>query len=235
MFFQRVLIPAALSGALQATAFLVAAAEAPSLSIVKNVELQPLVAQVRRMIEATDYLGTPLSGADKSALEAAYAKSDPDEAAEAVQRVLDKYCLAGVNINPESRVKVAAGPAKPELVEKGWRQFLVKVHNEAGVTAELRAVSRNAQSVHNSPWKKNISDDQYRARGEGSAAESAAELWLDLQMFNVHPLQPVLSGLPLEYRIIQLYSRDAGKREGKIAFNVGHTRRRLSQRGGPVV
>ena len=221
MFFQRVLIPGALSGALQATAFLVAAAEAPSLSIVKNVELQPLVAQVRRMIEATDYLGTPLSGADKIALEAAYAKSDPDEAAEAVQRVLDKYCLAGVNINPESRVKVAAGPAKPELVEKGWRQFLVKVHNEAGVTAELRAVSRNAQSVHNSPWKKNISDDQYRARGEGSAAASAAELWLDLQMFNAQPLQPVLSGLPLEYRIIQLYSRDAGKREGKIAFNVG--------------
>ncbi len=30
-----------------------------------------------------------------------------------------------------------------------------------------------------------------------------------------------LSGLALEYRIIQLYSRDAGKREAKISFNVG--------------
>jgi hypothetical protein len=119
-------------------------------------------------------------------------------------------------------VKVAVGPAKPELVEKGWRQFLVKVQNEAGVTAELRAVSRNAQSVHNSPGKKNASDEQYRKRGEGSAAaEDPAELWLDLQMFNGQPLRRELSGLSLEYRIIQLYSRDTGKREGKVAFNVG--------------
>ena len=124
------------------------AAESRSLPIVRGFELQPLVAQVRRVIEATDYLGTPLSDADKQALETAFKESDADEAGEAIQRVLDKYCLFGVDINPESRVKVAPGPAKPELAEKGWRQFLVKVHNEAGVTAELRAVSPNALSLY---------------------------------------------------------------------------------------
>ena len=46
--------------------------------------------------------------------------------------MLDARCLAGVNINPESRVKVARGPAAAELVEQGWRVFLVKVHNEGG-------------------------------------------------------------------------------------------------------
>src|SRR5260370_1075074 len=35
------------------------------------------------------------------------------------------------------------------------------------------------------------------------------------------PLQPELGGLVLEYRIAQLYSRDAGKREAKVSFNVG--------------
>ncbi|MCI0525329.1 MAG: CehA/McbA family metallohydrolase, partial [Acidobacteria bacterium] len=45
--------------------------------------------------------------------------------------------------------------------------------------------------------------------------------WLDLAMFNKPPLKPALSGLELEYRVIQLYSRDAGKREAKISFNVG--------------
>ena len=221
MFKRQVLIQTALLGALQAMTSSAAAADAPTLPMVKNVELQPLVAQVRRVIEATDYLGTPLRAADKEALEAAFKKSDADEAGEAIQRVLDQYCLFGVNINPESRVKVAQGQARPVLSEKGWRQFLVKVQNEAGVTAELRAASRNAQSVHNSPGKKNVSDDQFRKRGEGEGAESPAELWLDLQMSNAQPLRPALSGLPLEYRIIQLYSRDAGKREGKIAFNVG--------------
>jgi hypothetical protein len=188
--------------------------------VVTGVEQQPLVAQVKRVIEATDYLGMPFSDGDKKALEAAFEGTDADAAARGIQAVLDKHCLLGVNINPESRVKVAQGPAKPELVEKGWRQFLVKVHNEAGVTAELRAVSPNAQSLHNS-GRPTASDQQYRKRGANAASGEEKNLWLDLQMFNSQPLRPALSGLKLEYRIVQLYSRDAGKREGKIGFNVG--------------
>jgi hypothetical protein len=38
---------------------------------------------------------------------------------------------------------------------------------------------------------------------------------------NSQPLAPTLSGLELEYRIIQLYSRDSGRREAKFKFNVG--------------
>jgi hypothetical protein len=45
--------------------------------------------------------------------------------------------------------------------------------------------------------------------------------WMDLQMFNSQPMNRNLSGLPLEYRIIQIFSRDAGKREAKFMFNVG--------------
>ncbi|MBI1924734.1 CehA/McbA family metallohydrolase, partial [Candidatus Poribacteria bacterium] len=45
--------------------------------------------------------------------------------------------------------------------------------------------------------------------------------FLDIVMYSNPPLKENLSGLELEYRIIQLYSRDAGKREAKLAFNVG--------------
>jgi len=211
----------ALLAAIQGLPQAALAAQSHELPLVRDVELQPLVAQVRRVMEATDYLGAPLSPADKQALETAFQQADADEAGQTIQRVLDKYCLFGVNINPESRVKVAAGPAKPELVEKGWRQFLVKVHNEAGVTAELLAASPNAQSVHNSPSRETVSDKHYRKRGGGPEQVDERNLWLDLQMFNSQPLRAALGGLPLEYRIIQLYARDAGKREGKIAFNVG--------------
>jgi hypothetical protein len=38
---------------------------------VSGVELQPLAAQVKRMTEALDYLGAPLSPAKQQALEAA--------------------------------------------------------------------------------------------------------------------------------------------------------------------
>ena len=49
-------------------ALFVAPALAAALPIVSEVEWQPFVAQVRRLIEATDYLGAPFSAADKVAL-----------------------------------------------------------------------------------------------------------------------------------------------------------------------
>ncbi len=42
-----------------------------------------------------------------------------------------------------------------------------------------------------------------------------------MQTYDQQPLSKALSGLPLEYRIIQIYSRDAGRREATFSFNVG--------------
>jgi hypothetical protein len=189
----------------------------------EQVELQPLTAQVKRLVEAMDYLGAPLSPSDKQALDKAISDSDQARAVRAIQDVLDKFCLVEVNINPESRVKVTQGQAKTELVEKGWRTFLIKVRNEAGVTAQLRVESPNALPVFGAPSRN--------PRPEKSVSErEVADRWLDLSLFNKPPFKPQLSGLGLEYRIIQLYSRDAGKREAKIGFNVGQGTQDLGYR-----
>lgn len=166
------------------------------------------MAQARRLVEAATLTGAPFSKAEITALEAAFAATDDAETVEAIQRVLDPHCLAGIQINPESRVKVAAGPARPELVERGWRQFLVKVHNEAGVTAELRVESPNAGAV-------------FRREGERKPLGPERDLWLELDLFKSPPLRPRLSGLAVEYRLLQLYSLDRGQREARLAFNVG--------------
>lgn len=176
---------------------------AAALPVEKKVEWQPFAAQVTRLIEATDYLGSPFSADEKQAIETAMKEADKARASENLQEILDRHCLFGVQINPEMRVKVAVGAARPELVEQGWRQFLVKVVNDSGTTAALRAVSPNAQKL------------------AGATQAEVPDRWLDLMMFDSQPLQPTLSGLNLEYRIVQLYSRDAGKREAKISFNVG--------------
>ena len=177
-------------------------------------------AQARRLIEATDYLGEPLSRADQAALERALSSSDAPKAVRAIQETLDRHCLFLVTISPEMRVKGAQGPAKPNLVEHGWRQFLVKVINESGTTAPLRIVSANAQAVHNARVAP-ASDRAPRKGGVPLPAVSTAEAWLDLQTFDQQPLQPTLGGLKVEYRIVQLYSRDAGKREARFNFDVG--------------
>ena len=200
---------------------LAAAVESPELPLVAAVELQPLSAQVKRVAEALESLGAPLSGSERQALNAAVSKTDAEEAGAEIQHILDPHCLVSIDINPEMRVKVAAGPAPNELVERGWRTFLVKVHNQAGTTAELRVVSPNAQSVHNAGDGITASDQYYRKHNNSNNHLDAAQLWLDLETFNQQPLKKELSGLALEYRVLSLYSRDAGQREAKLEFNVG--------------
>jgi hypothetical protein len=194
---------------------------AAALPEVGGVELQPLAAQVKRLTEALDYLGAPLAPAKQKALEAAMAMADEKAATRTIQAILDPLCLVSVNINPEMRVKAAQGPAPPLLVEQGWRSFLIKVQNEAGATAELRVVSPHAQSVHDSPARKTASDMFYRQAERPSGKLTREQLWLDLECFDKQPLKKPLSGLGLEYRIVSLYSRDAGRREAKLVFDVG--------------
>ncbi len=182
--------------------------------IVPGVALQPLASAVERVAGALDAIGRPLSADERAALKRA--AEDPDEAAgsAAIQKVLDPHCLAVVNINPESRVKAARGPAAAELVQGGWRVFLVKVHNEAGVTAPLRCNSPDAgpiytRSTNRPDPDRSVSDADVRRR------------WLDLATYDDRPLNKGLSGLAVEYRIVQLYARDAGRREATLSFDVG--------------
>jgi hypothetical protein len=187
-----------------------------------TVELQPLVAQVKRLVEALDYLGEPFSAADKQALERAADETDEARALTAIQRVLDQRTLVHIEISPESRVQVTRGAAEAVLVEKGWRSFLVRVRNAAGITAQLKAESPNARPV----YARGISDIPGGFSLEPRPTQritprEIANRWLELSMFDKQPLAPTLSGLALEYRIIQLYSRDRGRREAQLSFNVG--------------
>ncbi len=44
---------------------------------------------------------------------------------------------------------------------------------------------------------------------------------MDLELYDKDPMSPRLSGLPLEYRILTIYSRDRGQRSAAIGFDVG--------------
>ena len=187
---------------------------AENLPVVLDVEFQPVVAQVKRVIDALEMLGQPLDRDEKARLTAALDSTGGESSLRAIQNVLDARCLIGVEINAESRVKSAPGPARPRLVQNGWTVFLVKVDNQAGVTAELAAESPNAAPL----YKRSTG----RAEPQVSVRPTdVVRRWADVSMFNDRPLKRSLSGLRLEYRIVQIYSRDSGKREASISFNVG--------------
>ena len=203
---------------------------AADLPLVTHVDLQPLLAQVGRVIEAAEILGVPFSADERSALDVAALKSDVDASIAKIQAALDPRCLFLVTINPEMRVKVVPGAAKAELVERGWRSFFIKVVNESGTTAPLNVFSAQAQSAYSGGAVQNASDRRLRGR-DNTKPIDAKDGWLDLQSFDASPLLPTLSGLRVEYRIVSLYSRDAGQRDATFAFDVGQGTQDLGFRG----
>jgi hypothetical protein len=193
---------------------------AGDLSKVTKVDLQPLAAQGKRVADALEFVGAPLSEVEKKALSGAANEKDEAKGVASIQDVLDKHCLAGLRIEPgksgapiDFAMKAQAGPAKPELAEQGWRVFLVKVDNPQGVkSVELRADSPNALPLYER--------SSGRPDPTVTSVGQVGKRFLDLQMHNQQPLVRDLSGLELEYRIIQIYCRDAGRKEASFGFSL---------------
>lgn len=181
---------------------------------VADVELQSLAASAARVVEALELLGAPLPAVERAAPEAASGAEEPRRGAQAIQEVLDRHCLAFVHSNPESRVKVAEGPAPERLAQNGWRSFLVKAHNEGAVTAPLEVTSPSAKPLGTFATKDS---DPPQSVGVAELRERS----LEVAMFDQQPLRKGLSGFPVEYRIVHLSSRDAGLREATLDFSVG--------------
>ena len=97
-----------------------------------EIEPQPCFAAVKRALEALANLGSPVSVADAKEI-AALARQNDRPAVEAAERILDRYTLANLSITDEL-LQVATGGAQRQLLEQGWRMFLVRLANPAART-----------------------------------------------------------------------------------------------------
>jgi hypothetical protein len=199
-----------------------------SVAAQTRAALQPFAQQVRQVETSLAFLGQPLAQKDLEAINHAIGNANEAGAIEQVEQILDRYTLAIVDINAEGRVKVLAGSVKPELVEAGTRIFLVKVINKAGVTAPLVAESPNALPLF-------VQSDSSPEPPKKISAEDTRNRWMGLELYDKEPMSPRLTGLPLEYRILQIYSRDQGQRSGAISFNVGQGTQDIGFRNEVVV
>ncbi|MAS95503.1 MAG: hypothetical protein CMO55_20070 [Verrucomicrobiales bacterium] len=157
-----------------------AVAEGEELPRVEEAKLQPVRVNLSRLVQAMNYIGWPFPGGVE---EGAFRDL------KGIQDTFDPLCLAVVTINPESRVSVDAGLPSAAIVQNEWTCFLIKVINEAGVTAPLR-ISTEETSV-----------------------------WVDT--YGDRPVNPRLSGIPLEYRIAMVRTSELGKVSAVLTFDVG--------------
>jgi hypothetical protein len=204
------------------------------------IDVQPLCAQILRLIQALDWLGSPLKPDDRNRLLKVLRDPESGTLPLNLQTVLDPYALLQVTINPESRVSVVQGQARPILVQHGWRVFLVKVLNSGQVTARLNCSSPQVLPDSGQAPGSQITPTGIVPPGSSRPEQSInradiLDRWLAIEMFDKPPLAPELSGLPLEYRIIELYSRDNGRREASIGFDVGVATRDIGFRNNAPI
>lgn len=182
----------------------------------QKTESQPFYFQIKNLMEALDFLGEPLAKVDREKINALI---ETQGGTAEIEQVLNKYTLFDVQINPESRVTASTGGAKHELLQNGWKTFLVKVDNLAGVTATLAVESEQAKRPYDGGEK--IYGMAGAGKGSKITQNNIIDRWLDMDFFTQKPMRETLSGLQIEYFILQLYSRDTGKRAAKFAFNCG--------------
>ena len=130
---------------------------------------------------------------------------DDLEVTQRVQALLDPLCLIGVTIDEKPKPTLSIGPARPRLTERGWKTFLIKVDNRVSARGRILYDSPNAKPLPHSP------------------AGEVESRWMQLSAFEGRPLNPEISGLALEYRVVQIYCRDAGVKNGLLEVSFSPT------------
>jgi hypothetical protein len=178
----------------------------------RDVTAQPYFASVLRAVEKLKLLGQPLSAEAYERL-ATLAKSGSSTALIDADSLLAPYTLAHLVVDADGRVKATAGLAPRNLVEQGWKAFLIRVENPHRLEDDLEALvgwRRWGARQFNLEQRPALLDTI-------NPAPIVESLWLELKLEE----KPQLSGFEIEYRVIELCSRDRGKRQTRLSFGVG--------------
>ena len=186
----------------------------------EGVEPQPFFAHVKRIIKAMRQAGEPIAASDEQEL---LALSDvlSTESVKAADEILNRYVLIKTALDERGMAFGSLGGAEPRLVEQGWRTFLLRVSNVHNVASTLDLYSDeftvNTDDITPGPGGLALRDgvtvdNTWNTITRAVMPEDVAARSLSYDFFVKPPLDRALSGIGLEYQIIQLFSRDHGKR-----------------------
>lgn len=185
----------------------------PAWASTESIAPQPYFAEVMRAVDALAKLGSPVAADDAQQL-AGLARQSDAAAVAAAERLLDRYTLTRVLIDAVGTTETTSGGAVRNLVEQGWRLFLVRIANPAPLAGTIEGPAFSTVATMSPAW----TDAQRAALWQTlNKAPLVANMWIKSELHEPRPL----SGSAVEYRVIQLFSRDRGKKTAKFGFYVG--------------
>ncbi|MGW6278510.1 CehA/McbA family metallohydrolase [Kribbella sp. NPDC055071] len=164
---------------------------------------QPLLASATRAVEKLRDLGDPLPDDVTTRLPNLADAAELDE-------LLRPYVLIEVEVDEQGMAISTAGAATPQLVQHGWRSFLVRVANPQQLQGGLAVGPGGVLNV--------IDSHSHAARiampDTLTSVPRIKTAWLETQLAGPTDL----SGLDAEYKVISLYGRDSGTHRGEVTF-----------------
>ncbi|HVX46869.1 MAG TPA: hypothetical protein VHC49_23450, partial [Mycobacteriales bacterium] len=160
---------------------------------------QPILTSAIRALDRLIALGEPVDPALKDAL----AKPDAD-----VRRLLAPHLLLEFQVGPRGPESVdqLGGPAG--LVQGGWRSFLICARNPGGVESAFRVEGGGSDLASGMVSRPYLPD-----RVE-HASTIRDKWWYELRLDGAG----TLSGRELEFFVLSIYSRDAGRKAVPISL-----------------
>ena len=192
----------------------------------KNIQVppQPYFAGVKRALETLAKLGAPVSAADEQQI-ASLARQNDNGAVSSEEMILERYTLATLSIQSDRSVHIAPGGAPRQLLEQGWRIFLLRVENPATRTDSIQFSSgpqtpgRMAPNLGQMAQRAYLMDTLYKG-------PLIKKMWLTSELYGATAMSGTdlptipLSGVSIEYQVIQIFSRDVGRRTADFYLNV---------------
>jgi len=191
-----------------------------------GVEAQPYFASLRRALDAWGSFGESLPAPDAAQL-AAYARTGDGPSVAAAEGLLRRHVVAQATVDPDGSAHLEVGAAPAEFVEQGWRAFLVRVANPGGrrdhllLSAGWRTPGRMQPSSDGTAQRATLGD----TLNQGPIIEKMGFL---VQMHDTVPLvrfgrelaAAPLSGLPVEYQVVEVFARDHGDRRALLTLEL---------------
>jgi hypothetical protein len=187
---------------------------------------QPYAAAVGRLADTLARLGSPLQPQDRSRITSLSGSGDV-RAIESIEGILNRYTLMRLSVDGQRFIQTTTGGADPVLVEQGWRLFLVRIANSNGITDPFDVLTSEPAML---PGHM----DRWLATGGFSMAQHPPVVdtvnytgwlkqnWCLTQLVD----RSALTGQPIEYRILEFFSRDKGRQSVTPSFAIGPALRR---------
>lgn len=190
-----------------------------------SIDAQPYFASVKRALDRLEKLGAPIAAEHASRISTLSTRTDAAAQMEA-EEILSRYTLAILKLESGGSLRIDQGGATRDLVEQGWKLFLVRVDNLTGKDVAIRFPGPQQSVAQMAPWIGSMAQRPYLL-DTVAKAPMIEEMWFASEMHGAVPrfvrgleLSVLeLSGFPREYHVLQLFSRDRGSKTATFTLN----------------